>query len=234
MSDSLKIAIIGDYNFTYNSHHATNLSINHSSEFLEIEVNYYWIKVTEAVHHKPLYFEQFDGIWIAPGPFNNIFFLNGIFKILIDKTIPVLITGEAYKIFIEFMIAINQLNTSSEKLISENLVAGSQFERVSIFPQSKMYQKMYEHFSTVELTSSRFSLYPKLIEQLQGEFIEIDAFNQFDDPEIINLINHTFFTACAFCPQISSTRDIPHPIILKFLTFAQERNTVDKDKLELH
>ena len=52
MSDSLKIAIIGDYNFTYNSHHATNLSLDHSLELLEVETNYYWIKVNEAVKNK--------------------------------------------------------------------------------------------------------------------------------------------------------------------------------------
>ena len=49
MSEVLKIAIIGDYNFTYNSHHATNLSLDHASDFLEIEVNYYWIKINEAI-----------------------------------------------------------------------------------------------------------------------------------------------------------------------------------------
>jgi len=36
MSEALKIAIIGDYNFTYNSHHATNLSLDHAAEFLEL------------------------------------------------------------------------------------------------------------------------------------------------------------------------------------------------------
>ena len=89
-------------------------------------------------------------------------------------------------------------------------------------------QKMYENFSSIELTSSRFSLYPQLIEQLKGEFIEIHALNQFDDPEIISLINHLFFVACAFCPQISSTRDIPHPIIFKFLKMSIEKNTALK------
>ena len=52
MSEALKIAIIGDYNFTFNAHHATNLSLDHSSEFLEVELNYYWIKISEALKHK--------------------------------------------------------------------------------------------------------------------------------------------------------------------------------------
>jgi hypothetical protein len=35
MSESLKIAVLGDYNFTYNSHQATNLAIDHASRFLD-------------------------------------------------------------------------------------------------------------------------------------------------------------------------------------------------------
>jgi CTP synthase (UTP-ammonia lyase) len=227
MSGSLKIAIIGDYNFTYNSHHATNLSLDHASDFLELEINYYWIKVNEAIQHKPIYFDQFDGIWIAPGPYQNPFYLNGIFKLLIDPKTPVLITGEAFKMFIEFLIALNQLNPYSEKLISENLVAGNSFERVTINPLTKTFEKLYDNFSTIELTSSRFSLYPQLIEQLKSKFVDIEATNQFDDPEIISLIDHDFFVACAFCPQISSTRDIPHPVVYTFLKAAEEMRVLN-------
>ena len=65
MSDTLKIAIIGDYNFTYNSHQATNLALDHAGIFLDITVDYYWIKTTEAVQHKPLFFQHFDCL-LAP------------------------------------------------------------------------------------------------------------------------------------------------------------------------
>jgi len=122
----------------------------------------------------------------------------------------------------EFLIAINQLNPYSEKLISENLVAGNSFERVTINPLTNAFEKLYENFSNIELTSSRFSLYPQLIEQLKSRFIDIEATNQFDDPEIVSLVDHEFFIASAFCPQISSTRDIPHPLIYTFLKAAEE------------
>jgi hypothetical protein len=120
MSFLLKIAIIGDYNFTFNSHHATNISLDHSANFLDLEINYYWIRVSEAVQHKPTYFDQFDGVWIAPGTFQNLFFLNGIFNAITNRKIPVLITGEAFKFFIDFLILNHNLNLGGEKLISEN------------------------------------------------------------------------------------------------------------------
>lgn len=217
MSQTLKIAIIGDYNFSYNSHQATNLALDHSSRFLEIDINYYWIKITEAAQFKPQNFEQFDGVWIAPGPFKNVFFLNGIIRAISMLKIPVLLTGESMKSFIEVLINSNQLNSNGEKLISENLVDGNQFESVQIVPHSKEFIQLYENHNTLELTSSRYSLYPQLIGSLTNEFIDIEAYNQFDEPEVVSLKKHPFFLATGYCPQVSSTREIPHPLIYTFI-----------------
>lgn len=230
MSETLKIAIIGDYNFSYNSHQATNLAIDHSSRFLEIDINYYWVKITEAAQYKVQNFEQFDGIWIAPGPFNNVFFLNGIIRTVSSLNIPVLLTGESLRSFIEVLINSNQLNPNGEKLISENLVDGNHFERIQIIPHSKELIQIYENHNTIELTSSRYSLYPQLIESLIKDLVDIEAYNQFDEPEVISLKNHIFFVACSYCPQISSTREIPHPLIYTFIKAAMNSLTNEQNK----
>jgi CTP synthase (UTP-ammonia lyase) len=227
MSDSLKIAIIGDYNFTYNSHHATNLALDHATDFLEIETNYYWLKPTEVILQKPIYFEQYDGILFAPGPYQNAFYLNGLIRSLAQQKTPCLLTGEAFKGFVEVLIQMYHLHQNGEKLISENLIAGNSFEKISVVPESKEFIQLYDNFSTIELSSSRYSLYPQLISQLTTEIIDIEAWNQFEEPEIIRLKNHSYFMACGFCPQISSTREIPHPIIFTFLKNAlKKRNLV--------
>lgn len=217
MSQSLKIAIVGDYNFTYNAHHATNLAIDHSSQFLDVDVSYYWIKLSEFLKLKPQQYNQYDGIWIAPGPIRNPFFLHGIIKEIIGKQIPTLITGDGFKDFLDVLISTYQLNPRNEKLISDNLVEGEQFEKIIISPNSKTFRQLYENYSNVELTATRFSLYPQLISLLEDNIADIEAYNQFEDPEIISLKNHPFFVSCGFCPQISSTREIPHPIIYTFI-----------------
>jgi CTP synthase (UTP-ammonia lyase) len=220
MSHALKIAIIGDYNFTYNAHQATNLAIDHSGRFLEIDINYYWIKTNEAAQFKLHYFEQFDGIWVAPGPYNNPFFLNGIIRSISTLSVPTLITGESLKNFLEVLINSYQLNPNGEKLISDNLVEGNHFEQIRVIPHSKEFIQLYENHSTLELTSSRYSLYPQLINALLDEFVDIEAYNQFEEPEVLSLKKHDFFVACNFCPQISSTRELPHPIIYTFIKAA--------------
>lgn len=217
MSHSLKIAIVGDYNFTFNSHHATNLAIDHSANFLEVDVNYYWIKLAEFVKYKPQQFEEFDGVWVAPGPINNPFYLHGIIRELTSKKIPVLITGEGYRTLIDVLITTYQLNQRNEKLISDNLIEGNHFEKLEIRPNSEAFIHLYRNYSKIELTATRFSLYPQLITQLEDDILDIEAYNQFEDPEIVSLKNHDFFVSCGFCPQISSTREVPHPIIYTFI-----------------
>lgn len=231
MSQNLKIAVIGDYNFTYNSHQATNLAIDHASRFLEEEISYYWIKVEEAAYFKMQNFERYDGIWLAPGPFRNVFFLNSIVDTLTQLNIPTLITGEGYRAFIEILINKHQLNSKNEKLVSENLVEGNQFDSVHIVPHSKAMIKLYENHSHLELTSSRYSMYPKLIESLMNGIIDIEAYNQMEEPEIISLNDHPFFLAMANCPQISSTREIPHPVIYTFMKASRAIDQLNGKKL---
>ena len=113
-----------------------------------------------------------------------------------------------------------QLNSNGEKLISDNLISGNSFEKISIVAESKEFIQLYENFSKIELSSSRYSLYPQLINNLTNEIITIEATNQFEEPEILSLKRHPFFVACGFCPQISSTREIPHPVIYTFIKSA--------------
>jgi CTP synthase (UTP-ammonia lyase) len=217
MSRSIKIAIIGDYNFTYNSHHATNLAIDHASYFLEVEISYYWIKLQEASQLSTNQLKIYDGIWVAPGPYKNDFFLGGVIDFLIQQPQPIFITGDGYKTLIDVLIARNNLNLKGEKLISDNLVEGQQFEEINIVPHSKELIQLYTNHNTHELTSSRYSLYPKVLTYLVDEYINIEAYNEFEEVEVISLTNRNFYLACGFSPQISSTREIPHPLIYTFI-----------------
>ena len=228
MRDVLKIAIIGDFNFTYNSHHATNLALDHSSRFLDVEINYYWIKLNEAIEFKESDFTSFDGIWFSPGPFKNNFYLNGIIDKVTGMAIPTFVTGESFKSLIEVLISQNNCNQENEKLISDNLIEGNQFEKIYIVPHSKALVTIYDNHNTLELTASRFSMYPQLIRQLISTVIDIEAYNQFEEPEIISLKSHPFFLACGFIPQISSTREIPHPLIYTFIKACQHKEELSK------
>lgn len=230
MADRLKIAIIGDFNFTYNSHHATNLAIEHSRNLLELELNTYWLRIHEAANMRVSNFSSYDGLFVAPGPFENVFFLSGVIDAAIQSGIPLLITGDAYKVFIELLIARNNLNSNNEKLISDNLSPADRFERVEVIPRSRELEKMYNGNSRVELSSSRFSLYPQFLNNLRQDIVDIEGVNQFDDPEIISLKNHLFCLASMSLPQVCSTREMPHPLISSFLNIAAQTDKLRNEK----
>ena len=221
LMDQLKIGIIGDFNFTFNTHHATNLALDHAGRFLEVELSYYWIRVNEFISMKPNHLSNYDGFWLAPGPFLNLFYLNGVVDLLLQQNTPVFITGEGFKALIDVLINKNNLQANGEKLISENLVSGNQFEHVFIIPHSTALIQLYETRNQEELTATRYSLYPQLLNALTATDIDIEADNQFEEPEIISLKNKSFFVASGFCPQITSTRDMPHPLIYTFVKACQ-------------
>jgi CTP synthase (UTP-ammonia lyase) len=112
------------------------------------------------------------------------------------------------------------------------LVNSAHFERIEVLPRTLTMERLYENCSSVELSATRYSMYPQLLEQLIGQFIDIEAVNQFDDPEIITLKSHPFFLATSFCPQISSTRDLPHPLVYTFLKLAAETAGLDSQLQE--
>lgn len=221
----LKIILIGDFNFSYNAHHATNLSIEHSSELLEQKVDYYWVRIHEAVNLKPSSFKKYDGIWLVPGPFENSFFLHSVFSLIFDTQLPVFITGTGFKPFIEFVIERFQLNPMKEKCVSSNLfTTPNQFEKVSVYPQSKTLKKMYGKGIREELTNARFSIYPHIFTALKEKAIDIEATNQFGEAEIVSLTTRPFCVASMSLPQICSTQNHPHPLITGYLNYLVQRN----------
>ncbi len=227
MPDRIKIAIVGDFNFSYNAHHATNLSLEHSQNLLDIEISYYWIRINEASSMKLNQWKNYDAVWIAPGPFENVFFLSNVLQTVLESGIPTLITGDAFKVLIEILIANYNLNPNKEKLISDNLVSGESFHNVEVYPVSKELKKLYHDAGRIELSSSRYSLYPQLINYLKDDVMDIEAINEFEEPEIISLKTHDFCVATMFCPQICSTREMPNPIITAFLNYIFQSNSVN-------
>ncbi|MBI3466925.1 MAG: hypothetical protein HY000_28255 [Planctomycetes bacterium] len=68
MSNTMRIAIIGDYNPGNRTHRATNDGIRQAADFLAIIAEINWLPTPTLVGpeaQKGL--EQFDGLWASPG-----------------------------------------------------------------------------------------------------------------------------------------------------------------------
>lgn len=217
----LKIVLIGDYNFSQNAHHATNISIDHVSQEFGFKIDYFWIRTYEANKMSVKDFESFDGIWITSGPFENSFFLHNIIRLCLNTQKPIFITGEGFKAFIEIIATQFDVNPNQEKCISENLIETSKtFSKIEVEPLSDELKLLYNYELRQELTNSQFSIYPSFLEKLKKKIIDVEAINQFDEPEVISLKTRKFCCATMSLPQVCSTRNAPHPLITAFLNYA--------------
>lgn len=216
MDEVIRIAIIGDYNFAYNSHNATNQALQHVEEVLDQPINFYWLNEKECCEQNENFYENYDGVIIAPGPYRQPFYFNSIIAKLLDKNVPVLGTGDCFKLLIETYFSKKGYDIGREKIISENLIDGNHFTSVSLEKLTDEFEKIYLNKGNVEYSSSRFSILPQYSDFLTEDF-EIGARNQYFDPEILKSKKHDFFLFTMYCPQVLSTSDMPHPIFTYFV-----------------
>lgn len=219
MRRSLKIVIIGNFDFSNNLHHATIMSIEHSARVVGVEVDCYWLRIQEAIQIKESKLIEYDGIWVAPDTYENSIELQQIMHIIMQTSIPLFITGGAFPYFIEEIVATYKLNVLESKVISQNLIKDELLQKIEVEPISHNLKILYGDRPRTELTNSRFSIYPAILGPLSKIVIDIEAVNQYDDPEIVSLKSRPFCVATMCIPQICSSVDTPHPLINAFINF---------------
>lgn len=231
MDGVLRIAIIGDYNFAYHSHNATNQALQHAEKVLDQPINYYWINERECTEQIATFYDSYDGIIIAPGPYQQPFYFNAIISKLMEQDVPVLGTGECFKILVQAYFSGKGFDLNAEKIISDNLVNGNQFTGITLDKFSSEFGKIYLNRGVAEYSSSRYSILPHYSELLMEKF-EIGARNQYFDPEILKLKAHNFFVFTMYCPQIISSIDLPHPIFTYFVKSVKRIQDIKQENLD--
>ena len=73
-SRSARIAIIGDLNPEYHTHHAINASLDHSAAALDLQLESKWIATTCAERDAAKILRAFHGVFIASGsPYRSMY-----------------------------------------------------------------------------------------------------------------------------------------------------------------
>ncbi len=63
MEKTIRIAVLGNYNFAYHSHNATNKAIQHCEKILNQPINFYWLNEAEFCEYSTKeIIESFDGV----------------------------------------------------------------------------------------------------------------------------------------------------------------------------
>ena len=67
MTQTVRIAIVGDFNPEYHTHHATNAALDHAAAAIGLRMDSKWVATGCAERDAGKIFRNYDGLFIASG-----------------------------------------------------------------------------------------------------------------------------------------------------------------------
>jgi CTP synthase (UTP-ammonia lyase) len=258
VSNVVRIGILGDFNPEFPSHHATNHALQHAAARVGLKVESQWIPTPSlAAPGAEKILESFDGLWASPGsPYQSFDgMLKGI-EFARRHDWPFLGTCGGFQYaLIEFarnVVGIADADSAENSSGSKNIVIypvacvvpnrdgdapklSGKVPEIRLRPGSYL-QSFYgkdeevvteEFFCNFEVNPeyewcAMEAGFPVVARGAQGEIRALES------------PTHRFFIATLFQPQLSSTEENPHPVILAFIQAAADwgRKKLDDSVLE--
>jgi len=225
----MKLAIIGDFDPSSQTHRATNSAIEHSKNALHADVVAKWIATDSIVANLSAIINEYQGFWIAPGsPYKSMTGALEIIKYARLNNTPTLGTcGGFQHMAIEFarnVLGITdaehaEYDPYASKLVVTPLscsLAGKKLEIDIIDKQSLAYKI----FGTDKIEAQyycNFGLNPDYEAEIGRKGFKVVGSDTDKEARILELQGHKFFMATLFVPQANSTPGQPNKLVTAFL-----------------
>lgn len=231
MCNQIRIGIIGDYDGRP-AHIATNEAIKHGAARLGLEVETVWVSTDSLLDGIQEILQGFAGLWCAPGsPYKSMIgAINGI-QFARENNYPFIGTcGGFQHAVIEYARNVFQIkevmNDNFDPYEPNELITAlscsliGQTRHILIDKSSKIY-KTYGMDEVNEKYNCSFGLGKQFQSKLHNGGFKVVGTDEEGEARIIVLEQNQFFIATLFQPQLSSTYETPHPLIMAFLTEAK-------------
>ncbi len=244
MSHVVRVGILGDFNPEFRSHHATDRALQHAAASLDLSLESQWIPTPSLCEPAGLAaLEDFDGLWASPGsPYKSMQgMLRGI-QFARERGWPFLGTCGGFQYaFIE--IARNLLNlkdadTAENNSGSKNIIiwpvvcavpdlAPGAPKLSGLVPEIRLrpgsyLQSFYGKDVAEEEYFCNFEVNPEYEWAALDSGFPVVARGPNGEIRAIESPTHRFFIATLFQPQLSSTPEKPHCLIVAFVKAAAE------------
>jgi CTP synthase (UTP-ammonia lyase) len=93
-------------------------------------------------------------------------------------------------------------------------------QQVKIRPGTLVHQ-IYQTEAVTEQFRCNYGLNPKYRDEISQSGLRVAGIDLEGEVRIVELSEHRFFVATLFLPQLSSTPETPHPLIMAYLKAAQ-------------
>jgi CTP synthase (UTP-ammonia lyase) len=234
MKRRVTLALIGEYLPSFLPHLKTAEALDHAASKLKIELDLSWISTAELVDHAADKLARFDAIWIAPGsPYKSMQGALNAIRWARDGEIACLGTcGGCQHMVIEY--ARNVLAFRDAEHAEYDPYASSLFITplscslvgramdVIIAPGSRVAE-IYGKTQVQEQYYCNFGINPLHQKKLNDGGFRIVGNDADGEARILLMPDHPYYIATLFVPQLTSTEQQPHPIIIAFLQAALAR-----------
>jgi CTP synthase (UTP-ammonia lyase) len=225
----IKIGIIGDFDETRPSHRATNEALYHCADFLGIMLDSQWLSTESLVNDADNNLKVFQGFWCAPGsPYKSIRGALNAIRFARENDVPFIGTcGGFQHAVIEYAQNVLGLknaqheenNPDAPELIITVLSCSHVGEkRKVLIDEGSLAYGIYRQTEVEERFNCNFGLNPKYKKLFDESGFRISGFDENGEARIIELPSNKFYIATLYQPQLSSTPEKPHKLILAYLS----------------
>lgn len=239
---SVRIGILGDFNSELRSHRATNDSLQHAATRLGFEVKPEWVPTPSLVKSTDS-LTAFDGLFASAGsPYQSMEgMLRGI-QFAREQNWPFLGTCGGFQYTLievaRHVIGIADADSAENNSGSKNIVVypvscavpdrapnapklSGRVAQIRLRPGSVL-QSLYGKTEVEEEFFCNYEINPEFEYCTMEAGLPTVARGANGETRAIESPAHHFFIATLFQPQLSSTPDDPHPVIIGFLKAAAE------------
>jgi CTP synthase (UTP-ammonia lyase) len=231
MTDTIEVAIIGEYTPTFIPHTKTNEAVSHAQTALPAPIRAEWMSAAAFDNEADKALARFDALWIAPGsPYKSMQGALNAIRYARERNVPLVGTcaGCQY-VVIEYARNVldfrDAAHAESDPYASNLLVTPlscslvGQTMEVHIEPDSRV-ARIYGAVRISEQYYCNFGVNPAYQSMLHEAGLRIVGSDANGEARILCLPDHPFFVATLFVPQLTSSPAHPHPLVIAFFKAA--------------
>jgi CTP synthase (UTP-ammonia lyase) len=224
-----RIAILGDFNPVYTTHHALNDSTRQVQRLLQKEIQFDWISTDLFRSEVVFKNHHYHGLWIAPGsPYKD---MDNVLKAITytrKNNIPTFGNcGGFQHMVIEFARNVcgissadhEETNPDARELLISRLSCSlvEQHEALTVTDKDSL---LFKILNKEQLTGSYFCSYglnQVYLEQLRRNGFRPTTISKDGEVRSFELNDHRYFIGTLFQPALTSTALMPNPLIAEFV-----------------
>jgi CTP synthase (UTP-ammonia lyase) len=232
MNSLVRVGVIGDYDGRP-SHVATDKAIRHCASYLGLKQETQWLPTDSLVIGNEQNLSSFDAFWCAPGsPYKNAQGVMNAIQFARENDYPFIGTcGGLQHVVLEFardVLGLPEVKQTDFDPYTPNLFISAlscsligETRNIFLIKGTKAAQ-IYGVENSEERYNCNFGLNDQFRNQMVAHGFVVAGTDEAGDTRILELPHNKFFIATLFQPQLSSTPEKPHRLILAFLKSAED------------